>query len=270
MPVWVHLSLHDGDDGANERGSAGLEGFFRWEPVGVGDTLRRLLWFHNFFLLGGLERAVRGRESDLASSDSATGKYRDVTVCFDSTFFSDTGRTGWRAVSPKGGMKEGFLTRRLIRPLLELLRQGVTPEKLALSIALGAALGLIPALGWSAILCALMAFFLRLNLPAIQMVNYFMYPGQVALLIPFFKLGEKLFGAPHLPISVSQIYAMARANLWGAIKFLWGTTWHAIVVWALLAPFLVAAIYFLLAPAFRRVRRGQEKAQLAAAEVKVA
>jgi uncharacterized protein (DUF2062 family) len=166
-------------------------------------------------------------------------------------------------------MKESFLSRRLIRPLLELLRQGVTPEKLALSIALGAALGLIPALGWSAILCALIAFLFRLNLPAIQLVNYFMYPGQIALLIPFFRLGEKLFRAQHLPISVSQIYAMARANLWEAIRFLWGTTWHAIVVWALLAPFLIAGLYFPLMLAFRRVIRGKQQVHLAAAGVKV-
>lgn len=141
----------------------------------------------------------------------------------------------------------------MIRPLLELLRQGATPEKLALSIALGAILSIIPAIGWSTTLCALIAFIWRLNLPAIQLVNYFLYPLQIALLIPFFRLGEKLFRAPHLPISVTQIYEFAHANLWGAVKFLWTTTWHAIVVWALIAPFVAALLYFLLVPAFRHV-----------------
>ena len=37
-----------------------------------------------------------------------------------------------------------FLRTRLTRPLLELLKQGVTPDKLALSVALGAALGIAP------------------------------------------------------------------------------------------------------------------------------
>ncbi|MGB8322372.1 MAG: DUF2062 domain-containing protein [Candidatus Acidiferrum sp.] len=154
-------------------------------------------------------------------------------------------------------MNEGFLHRRLFRPVLDLLKQGVTPEKLALSLALGAVVGVFPALGWTTMLCAIAAFALGLNLPAIQIVNYFMYPLQIALLIPFFRLGEKLFGAPHLPISVSQIYAMAHANLWGAIKFLWSTTWHAIVVWALLAPFVTAATYFTLTPLLRRVLKRQ-------------
>src|ERR1700761_1454869 len=108
-------------------------------------------------------------------------------------------------------MNERFFHRRLIRPVLDLLRQGVTPEKLALSLALGAVLGVFPALAWTTVLCAIAALIWGLNLPAIQLVNYFMYPVQIALLIPFFRLGEKLFRAPHLPISVSQIYTMVHA-----------------------------------------------------------
>jgi uncharacterized protein (DUF2062 family) len=44
-------------------------------------------------------------------------------------------------------MKEGFFYRHLVRPILDLLRQGVTPEKIALSLALGMALGVFPVLG---------------------------------------------------------------------------------------------------------------------------
>jgi uncharacterized protein (DUF2062 family) len=154
-------------------------------------------------------------------------------------------------------MNQGFLYRRLFRPVLDLLKQGVTPEKLALSLALGAVLGVFPAIGWTTMLCAIAAFALGLNLPAIQIVNYFMYPLQIALLIPLFRLGEKLFGAPHLPISVTQIYAMAHAHLWGTIRFLWSTTWHAIVVWALLAPLATAAVYFTLTPLLRRILKRQ-------------
>jgi uncharacterized protein (DUF2062 family) len=148
-------------------------------------------------------------------------------------------------------MSEGFFYRRLARPILELLRQGITLEKIALSVALGAALGIFPAIGLSTTLCAIAALFLRLNLPAIQIVNYFVYPLQIALLLPFFRLGEKLFHAPHLPISVEQIHAMIRADLWQAIRLLWTTTWHAIAVWCLMAPVFVAALYAILVPALR-------------------
>jgi uncharacterized protein (DUF2062 family) len=154
-------------------------------------------------------------------------------------------------------MTEGFFHRRLVRPILDLLRQGVTPEKIALSVALGVALGVFPVLGSTTALCALAALVLRLNLPAIQIVNYFVYPLQIALLIPFLRLGERLFRAPHLPLSVPQIYAMIHANMWDAIRSLWTTTWHAMLVWCMFAPLFVAIAYGVLTPALRRVARRQ-------------
>jgi uncharacterized protein (DUF2062 family) len=154
-------------------------------------------------------------------------------------------------------VKEGFFKRRLVRPILDLLRQGVTPEKIALSVALGAALGVFPALGWSTTLCAIAAIVLRLNLPAIQITNYIVYPVQIALLVPFFRWGEKLFRAPHFPISVPQIYALFHAGAWMAIKLLWTTMWHAMIVWFMIAPVFVGLVYAILLPLLRRAMRRQ-------------
>jgi uncharacterized protein (DUF2062 family) len=154
-------------------------------------------------------------------------------------------------------MKGNFFHRRLVRPILDLLWQGVTPEKIALSLALGVALGVFPVLGSTTVLCALAALVLHLNLPAIQIVNYFVYPLQIGLLIPFFRFGEKLFSAPHLPLSVPRICAMIHANMWDAVRSLWTTTWHAMVVWCLVAPVFVAIVYAAVAPALQRVLRKQ-------------
>jgi phosphate/sulfate permease len=76
-------------------------------------------------------------------------------------------------------------------------------------------------------------------------------------LIPFFRLGEKLFRAPHLPLSVPQIYAMIHANMAEAIRMLWSTTWHAMVVWCLLAPVAAVLVYFVLVPILRRALHRQ-------------
>jgi hypothetical protein len=54
----------------------------------------------------------------------------------------------------------------------------------------GAAIGVFPALGTTTALCALVAFIWRLNLPAIQIMNYFVYPIQLALILPFFSRGR--------------------------------------------------------------------------------
>ena len=152
-------------------------------------------------------------------------------------------------------MNDGFLQRRLIRPITDLLRQGVTPEKLALSLALGVALGVFPVLGSTTALCAVAAVALGLNLPAIQIVNYFVYPLQIALLIPFFRLGEWIFQSPHLRISVGEICAMIHADAWNAIRTLWTTTWHAMTAWCLAAPLFVPLAYGLFLVTLRRVWR---------------
>src|SRR3989442_1343732 len=77
--------------------------------------------------------------------------------------------------------------RKAAKPLLDLWEQGVTPEAMALSIALGFALGVVPAPGCATLFCSLAALALRLNLPAIQCVNYLVYPLQITLLAPFLK-----------------------------------------------------------------------------------
>ena len=162
----------------------------------------------------------------------------------------------------KSGAKGNrFLRRPIVSPILELLKQGVTPEKIALSVALGAAIGVFPALGTTTTLCAILAFALGLNLPAIQLVNYLMYPAQIALLLPFFRMGEKLFGARHLPLSLGQIEALFHAGAWKAIQFLWTALWHAMVAWSLMAPVFVVAVYAILIPVLRRALRGAPNSQ---------
>jgi len=140
----------------------------------------------------------------------------------------------------------GFFYRRLVRPIVDLLTQGITPEKIALSIAFGLVSGVFPALGWTTLLCLLVAVWLKLNVPAMQLVNYLAYPLQLALLVPFIRAGEVLFRAPKLVISPPQILAMVRADVWHAITALWVATIHAIVAWTLIAPVAVYLIYKIL------------------------
>jgi uncharacterized protein (DUF2062 family) len=154
-------------------------------------------------------------------------------------------------------MIDEAIQQRLLQPLMGLLKQGVTPERIALSLTLGVTIGVFPALGWTTILCTIIALVLRLNLPAIQLVNYLVYPLQLALLLPFYRLGEKVFHAAHLPISPQQILAMAKTNLQATVAFLWSTTWHAIVIWAMFAPVATAIIYLLLLSLVRRVIQSQ-------------
>ena len=79
------------------------------------------------------------------------------------------------------------------RKSVACLRQGISPRRLALTLALGFAIGCIPVLGVTTALCFVIAFALRLNFPAIQAANWTAMPLQLALILPFVRLG-RLFG----------------------------------------------------------------------------
>lgn len=148
-------------------------------------------------------------------------------------------------------MFRDWVQRQVILPILQLLRQGITPEKIALSIAFGAVLGSMPFLGVTTTLCFAIAYLLRLNPVAIQLVNYLMYPVQLALFIPFIRAGEKLFRAHHLAITLSQLEHLSRTNMVDTVRLLWTTLWHAVTVWAVLAPEAVLVLYIALVPVMR-------------------
>jgi uncharacterized protein (DUF2062 family) len=150
-------------------------------------------------------------------------------------------------------MIASFLERKIIRPIIALLKQGVTPEKIALSLALGMVLGIFPVLGSTTLLCSLAALLFKLNIPAIQMVNFVVYPLQLVFLLPFYRAGEWIFNAEHLPISVQEIIAMIDEDVWGAILFLWDTTVRAIGAWFLAGTIITLVLYTLLKPGIARL-----------------
>ncbi len=150
-------------------------------------------------------------------------------------------------------MKLEFFHCRVVAPIVTLLTQGITPEKIALSMAFGIVLGIFPVLGSTTVLCAVAALVFGLNLPAIQLVNYLIYPMQLFLLVPFVRMGEKLFRVAPLPLSLGQILTMVRTDLPHAVATLWRTEVHAISAWLLIGPVAICLLYFLLSRALRRL-----------------
>lgn len=150
---------------------------------------------------------------------------------------------------------KSFFKRNVADPVRALLWEGITPERIARSLAVGFAVGCAPVLGSGTILCTLAAVAFRLNLPAIQAANWLSYPVQLALLIPFFRAGEFLFGADPISLSPAELVAMFRADFWGSIAALGSTTWHAVVVWAFVAGAFIPLATAALVPALRRIPR---------------
>ena len=80
---------------------------------------------------------------------------------------------------------------------------GVSPQTIALVVAVGFTLGIFPIFGVPTILCALAAVILRLNFPAIQLMNQLSSPFQLALLIPLTRFGARILGREHAASSVA-------------------------------------------------------------------
>lgn len=143
--------------------------------------------------------------------------------------------------------------KKVSEPILAALRQGLSPEKAALAVALGAWIGVIPVLGGTMALCALAAWGLRLNQVIIQVANYAVYPLQFILLFPFFKAGAWVFGGPGISLSPAEFaerfkaapLALARELLWVGV--------HAAAVWALMLPVAVGILWFVFRALFSRV-----------------
>ncbi|MBC7385238.1 MAG: DUF2062 domain-containing protein [Cryobacterium sp.] len=92
------------------------------------------------------------------------------------------------------GTSPGFIQRKLWLPLLGQLKQGISPEKLASSVAWAGVLGIFPILGATTGLCLIVGQWKKLNQVALQTINYLITPLHLLLIPIFIKIGEKFFG----------------------------------------------------------------------------
>ena len=146
-----------------------------------------------------------------------------------------------------------FWRERVVGLIGSQLTQGVTPQKIALTIALGVSLAMFPILGSTTLLCAVVAVCLKLNQPIIQLVNWLAYPLQFAMLLPFIRIGEWLTRAPQVTFSIPQMlqkFHDAPGKFLGEFGM---TGVHGIIAWLLIAPILSALIYFVLLPPLKKL-----------------
>jgi uncharacterized protein (DUF2062 family) len=148
-----------------------------------------------------------------------------------------------------------FLDRRIRAPIHQQLTQGLSPERLALTVAVGLCIAVNPIVGTTTILCFAAAWALRLNQPVIQAINWSSYALQLLLIFPFIRLGEWMFRAPRETRSLERLVALMRADPAAAFVRLRATLGHAFLAWLAVAPLLVATLYFATLPAFRALAR---------------
>jgi len=146
-----------------------------------------------------------------------------------------------------------WIYRRGVLPILALLRMGATPRSLAWSIAAGLLIGINPLVGTTTLLCLGAAFSFRLNLVASQIANHAMFPVELALVIPFIRLGSRVFHTPEMPLSPRVFLHAARTAPWPLTRQVWLWEWHALVLWAAISAIAAPLIALALTPVLRRL-----------------
>jgi uncharacterized protein (DUF2062 family) len=153
--------------------------------------------------------------------------------------------SGWR----------GIWRRRVVDLTLAQLRQGITPQKIALTIALGFVLGLFPILGTTTALCALFGLLLRLNQPIIQLVNWVAAPLQIPGIYLFVRIGEWLTRTPPVSFSVTALMLAFKASPLQFLRHYGATGLRGVLAWCLIAPVIAALLYGASLPVLKRMGR---------------
>jgi len=146
-----------------------------------------------------------------------------------------------------------FWRDRVLGVVVAQLTQGVTPQKIALTIALGFNLGIFPIMGSTTVLCGAVAFCLKLNQPVIQLVNWLVYPLQLTTILIFVRIGEWIVRAPPVPFSIPELLRKFNASPRKFLQDFGMTGVHGIIAWFIIAPFVAALIYFILLPPLKKL-----------------
>jgi uncharacterized protein (DUF2062 family) len=153
-------------------------------------------------------------------------------------------------VNPTGS----FWQRRVRAPLIALFTQGITPDKVALTLGVGSVCSLFPFLGFTSLLNLGVGLWLRLNQPLLQTLNQVLGPLQLVLILVYVRVGESLWQAEGERFTIGEMLRFFReASLGGFLqRFGWAGI-HAFTAWAVTSPLLFVAVYYLTRPALRRL-----------------
>lgn len=143
---------------------------------------------------------------------------------------------------------------RVSQKFADVLRQPLSPEQFSLAIAAGVFFGICPIPGLTTLICAIAAITLRLNMLAIQLANYAVYPAQLLLVIPFMKLGALLFPDDGFKLSLTDMLALWNQDSLAALEQLWLVQLLTLAAWLVAALPFTILLYFGMLPFFRRLQ----------------
>jgi uncharacterized protein (DUF2062 family) len=160
------------------------------------------------------------------------------------------------APDPSPPSTPGFWQRRVVQPIRSQLTQGVSPDQIAATIAVGTACSLFPIFGVTSIVNLAVGLPLRMNQPILQAWNQLLGPLQIALILAYVRLGEVIWRSTENKFTLTEMLREFRER--SLVEFLNHFGWagvHALTAWVLTSPLLVALVYVAVRPILRRAAK---------------
>lgn len=155
----------------------------------------------------------------------------------------------------KATRRRRFWHRWLVDPVMRQITQGVSPKKVALSLAVGSALALFPILGTTTTLCLVAGIALGLNQPIIQGVNALCTFVYFPFLLAFVRLGDALAGSARSSLDISLMISTFTHHPGQFFRQFGVTALHAILGWVVVAPVWIPLVYFIALQPLRATAR---------------
>jgi uncharacterized protein (DUF2062 family) len=153
----------------------------------------------------------------------------------------------------------------VVDPVVKQMTQGITPEKIALTLAVGSACGVFPIPGTTTLICLFIGIALKLNQPIIQLINGILTPIHVALFFLFIRLGDLMTRTPHIRVSFHALETMLWDDPRHFLRLFDGVLLHALLGWIVLAPIWIVLAYSVALPTLREIMRQRVQAGAEAA-----
>ncbi|KAK2968928.1 hypothetical protein RJ640_013459 [Escallonia rubra] len=143
-----------------------------------------------------------------------------------------------------------WLHKKIVDPLVLILRRGAEPKQLAFSAALGITLGIFPICGVTVFLCGLAIAVLGslCHAPTVMLANFVATPIELSLVIPFLRFGEVISGGSHFSLTSDAFKKVLTGQ---ASREVIQSVFHALLGWLVAAPFILATLYILSLPCFK-------------------
>ncbi len=151
------------------------------------------------------------------------------------------------------GRVSAWLRRRVRDPLVAELRQGATPEAVSAAVVVSFAIAILPIIGVTTLFCLAAGRLFRLNHVVMQIVNHASFAVQLALMIPFVRLGETVTGSRHIHLTPKAIIDEFNRSFPDFVEKFWMAYVHGMIGWVITVPLACWILHFFLRTAFRKV-----------------